>query len=280
LYRRTRTVMETFSEPSTRRSSDPASTSPSGFCSHQYFLSIGMYGPIFTPCTPARPSVVLPVRERVLQPVVVVAERVVLAVVAAAALVARERAGDERLRAVEQEPELDGLHQLGVVDAARVLHVDARVPLAERPRIACILRSRPRSGPRREVEHRSWSSLRMSAALSPALFISPSSSPRSAPRASLDLGAPASRAYRPCAGPSAPNTTMSRGEFVPSRLAPWTRRTRLPGGVQPRHRRLVGPTRPGRRCSSGCRPSRSARFGWIGTGSVVGSTPGRRARTP
>src|SRR5439155_8205831 len=114
--------------PSTRRSAALASTSPSGSAaistsspSGASFRSVlPLHGDVGAHLdllvVEADGAVLLAVGERVLEPVVVVAERVVLPVVTAAALVAREGARDERLGAVEQEPELEGLHQFGVVD--------------------------------------------------------------------------------------------------------------------------------------------------------------------
>src|SRR5690554_1885224 len=65
------------------------------------------------------------VHQRVLEPVRVVALLVVLARVRAARLGAVQGGVDEQLGVVEQEAELERLHELGVVDLALVLDPDA-----------------------------------------------------------------------------------------------------------------------------------------------------------
>src|SRR6266550_1217769 len=69
--------------------------------------------------------------EGVLQPVGVVAKGVVLAVVGAATLGTSARGPHQRFGAVEQEPDLDRLHEVGVVDTALVRDPNAVVALAE-----------------------------------------------------------------------------------------------------------------------------------------------------
>ena len=71
------------------------------------------------------------VRHRVHHEVLVVALRVVLAHVGAAALLAVAGRVDDHLREVEQEAELDGLEQVGVEPLALVLHGDVLVALAQ-----------------------------------------------------------------------------------------------------------------------------------------------------
>src|SRR5690606_20649737 len=71
------------------------------------------------------------VHQRVLQPVDVVALLVVLARVRAARLGAVQRGVDQQLGVVEQEPQLQGLDQLGVVDLALVLDADVAVALLQ-----------------------------------------------------------------------------------------------------------------------------------------------------
>src|SRR3954451_9828926 len=71
------------------------------------------------------------VRKRVLEPVSVVALRKIFTEVAAAALLASERAGDGGLGAVEQVADLACLEQLGVEDTAGVAHRDVRIAAAQ-----------------------------------------------------------------------------------------------------------------------------------------------------
>src|SRR6185312_19114 len=130
----------------------------------------------------------------------VVAERMVLAIVAAPALGASQRAADERLGAVQQVAELDGLHQVGVVERALVGDRDPVVALAE------------------TAEDR----LHLPQALLRARI--PFSCSRTcASGLSGSGGSSASFAWRAASSPARrPNTTRSRSEFVPRRLAPWT----------------------------------------------------------
>src|ERR671919_1660307 len=76
-------------------------------------------------------TVAFPVGQRVAQPVVVIAERVVLAVVPAPALVPRQGRRHQGFSAVEEGAQLPRLHQVGVVDPSLVLHHRPAVPLPE-----------------------------------------------------------------------------------------------------------------------------------------------------
>src|SRR5712691_7166605 len=81
----------------------------------------------------ANASVGLAVGERVLQPVVVVAQRMVLAVVRAPALVAGQRRRRQAVGAVQKETELHCFHEVGVVDLSLVHDHGSLVPFV-RPR--------------------------------------------------------------------------------------------------------------------------------------------------
>src|SRR5438552_5286842 len=74
----------------------------------------------------------LQVRERVLEPVHVIALGEILAIVAAAALFTRQRAGGDQLGAVQHEAKLERLHQVGVEGPSVILDGDPRVALLER----------------------------------------------------------------------------------------------------------------------------------------------------
>ena len=63
------------------------------------------------------------------EPPVVVADRVILPIVAAAALVARQRRGYDGVGDVEEEPQLHRLHELRVEHLSPVVDADQTVPL-------------------------------------------------------------------------------------------------------------------------------------------------------
>ena len=66
------------------------------------------------------------------EPVHVIALGEILAIVAAAALFTRQRAGGDQLGAVQHEAKLERLHQIGVEGPSVVLDGDPRVALLER----------------------------------------------------------------------------------------------------------------------------------------------------